>query len=175
LETGTGQPEAPTSVEQAPTPPLSKKTPRGAYSIEIDWDPAEIQPGSTVAFGLAMTESNGFPLQRVNYDFTIKNASGNVVQELANQNAEFGTATHEVKFESGGPMTVTVKLNSISGQSAGGGGGFTESADFNIVVVPEFPISAAIVAGVVIGLLVLVMRARRTTSLGVLFGSRRQL
>jgi hypothetical protein len=174
LETGTGQPEAPTSAEQAPTPPLSKTTPRGTYSIEIDWDPAEIQPGSTVAFGLAMTESNGFPLQRVNYDFTVKNASGNVVQELANQNAEFGTATHEVKFDSAGPMTVTVKLNSISGQPAGAGT-FTESADFNIVVVPEFPISAAIVAGAVIGLLVLVMRARRTTSLGVLFGSRRQL
>jgi hypothetical protein len=170
LETGTGKPTPPASEEQIPTPPLSKMTGRGSYEIEIDWEPATIEPGKTVRFAVALSDDQGLPLQRANYDFTIKDATGNVVQEFKNQNAdtEFGTGTHEAQLDTAGPMTITVKINSVSGQSPGQ---FTESVDFNVVVVPEFPVSAAIVAAAVIGLVVVMTRARGTGP-GSLFGAK---
>ncbi len=71
-------------------------------------------------------------------------------------------------FDSAGGFTASVTINSVSGQ---GTGQFTERADFNMVVVPEFPVSAAIVAAAVIGLVVLMTRAKGT-GLGSLFGSK---
>jgi hypothetical protein len=173
LETGTGQPEVPGSVTEVPTPPLGPKaTDRGTYEIELDWDPAEIRPDGAVVFGVTMTDSTGFPLERVNYNLEIKDSSGNMVQEFRNQNAELGVATHEVTFNTSGPMTVTVTLNSISGAPAGGGT-FTEAVDFGIVVVPEFPVSVAIIAGVIVGIVALMTRAR-STGFG-LFGKNKAL
>jgi hypothetical protein len=120
-----------------------------------------------------MTDSTGFPLERVNYDLTIKDSGENIVQEFKNQNAELGAATHEVTFNTSGRMTVTVKLNSISGAPAGGGT-FTESVDFGIVVVPEFPVSAAVIAAAIIGLVVLMTRSKNA-GLGSLFGNKNAL
>lgn len=167
LETGTGRPETPLTDEEIPVPPLDpKRTPRGTYEVVLDWVPPEIVPGSTVAFGIELRDSTGFPLERVNYDFTVKDVNGNIVREFKNQNADLGSATHEVQFNSSGRMTVNVKINSISGAPAGGGT-FTEAVDFSIVVVPEFPFSAALVAAVVIGLVVTITRGG---SVGRLFG-----
>lgn len=159
LETGTGKPEAPISEEKIPTPPLSKKTGRGNYEIGIDWEPATIGPGTNVRFTVALKDDDGLPLERVNYDFTVKSSDGTIIQEFKNQNAdaEIGTGTHEVKLDTAGPVTITVKINAVSGQTTGQ---FTESADFDVVVVPEFPVSAAIVAAAVIGLVVVITRAR---------------
>ena len=170
LETGMGQPEAPAGEGRIPTPPLTRDTPRGTYTIGIDWEPASIEPDSDVIFTVTLTDDTGFPLERANYDFVVKNANDTVIQEFDNQNAdaEFGTGTHEVHFDEAGPITVTVTVNSVSGQTTGQ---FTESADFNVVVVPEFPISAAIVAAGVIGLVVLMARARGS-GFGSLFGTK---
>jgi hypothetical protein len=170
LETGTGQPEVPLTEDRIPQPPLSDSTPRGTYTIGIDWTPASIEPNSNVIFTVRLTDDVGFPLERANYDFAVKNANGAVIQEFNNQNAdsEFGTGTHEVQFDDAGPITVTVTVNSVSGQTPGQ---FTESVDFNMVVVPEFPISAAIVAAAVIGLVVVMTRARGS-SVGTLFGTK---
>jgi len=165
LETGTGKPEPPASQEEIPKPPLSESTVTGKYKVSIDWTPATIEPGMPVRFTVSLTDNTGFPLERANYDFTVKDAKGAVIQEFKNQNADenLGTGTHEVKLDNAGPVTVTVKLNAFSGEDTGQ---FTEKADFNIVVVPEFPVSAAIIAAV-IGLVVVMTRAR-----GSLFGTK---
>lgn len=122
---------------------------------------------------MSLKDSAGSPLERANYDFTVENSNGTVVQEFTNQNAdaETGTGTHEVQLDAAGPMTVTVTINSVSGQTTGQ---FTESADFNVVVVPEFPVSAAIVAAAVISLVVIMTRSRRG-GLGNLFGTKSAL
>jgi hypothetical protein len=57
-------------------------------------------------------------------------------------------------------MTVSVTINSVNGQTVGGAGGQVEDANFNVVVVPEFPISRAIVAAAVVGLVVMITRAK---------------
>ncbi len=168
LATGVGQPEIPVGTGGiVPQPPLTRDTGRGTYTVQLEWDPVEIRPGADIAFGVVLTEKSGFPLERVNYDFAIEDGSGNFVSEFKNQNSDFGAGTHEVNFESAGPMTVTVTINSISGVPAGGGT-FTEEAEFNIVVVPEFPVSAAIMAAVVIGFVVILTRAK-TSGLRGLF------
>lgn len=173
LETGMGKPETPSGGEKIPMPPLSGKTGRGEYTISLDWEPASIEPGSSVLFTISLTDKSGFPLERANYDFVIKDENGAVVKEFKNQNADadFGTGTHEVQFDTAGGMTATVIINSFSGQPAGGSVGFTENVDFNIVVVPEFPVGAVMTVAAVIGLVVLVTRTKGM-GLGRIFGSR---
>ena len=170
LETGTGQPAAPTGTGEASGPPLERTTNDGSHII-LTWDPVDIQPNSNVSFGLALNDAQGFPLQDVAYDFTVKDANGQVIQEYGNQQADFGNATHQVTFNSTGPKTVTVTINSVGGQPTGQ---IIQTTDFNVVVVPEFPVSTTIVAAAMIGLIVFIIMTRaRGTNLGsLLFGTK---
>jgi hypothetical protein len=156
LETGSGQPAAPTGTGEASGPPLERTTIDGSRVI-LTWDPVDIQPNSTVSFGLEMYDARNSPLNNVAYDFTLKDANGQVIQEFNDQQAESGTATHQATFNSTGPKTVTVQINSVGSRAAGQ---IIQTTDFNLVVVPEFPISAAIVSAAVIGFVVVIMRAK---------------
>jgi hypothetical protein len=169
LETGTGQPVAPTGTGEASGPPLERTTNDGSHII-LTWDPVDIQPNSNVTFGLELRDAQSFPMQNVAYDFTVKDANGQIIQEYRNQQAELGTATHEVTFNSTGPKTVTVTINSVAGQRMGQ---IIQTTDFNVVVVPEFSVSTAIVAvAAVIGLIVIMSRAKGTNLGSLLFGTK---
>jgi hypothetical protein len=175
LETGSGQPATPTGTGQASGPPLERTTNDGSHLI-LTWDPVDIQPNSTVNFGLELRDARNAPLQNVAYDFTVKDANGQIIQEFNDQVTQSGTATHQVTFNSTGPKTVTVTLNSVGSRPTGQ---IIQTTDFGIVVVPEFPLSAAaIVTGALIGLVVVIMRARGSSigrggsSISGLFGSR---
>ena len=156
LETGSGQPAAPTGTGQTSGPPLERTTTDGSHLI-LTWDPVDIQPNSTVNFGLEIRDANNSPLQNVAYDFTVKDADGQTLQEFNDQLAQSGTATHPVTFNSTGPKTITVTINSVASRAAGQ---IIQATDFNIVVVPEFPVSAAIISAALIGLVVVIMRAK---------------
>jgi hypothetical protein len=157
LETGSGQPAAPAGAGQASGPPLERTTNDGSHLI-LTWDPVDIQPNSTVNFALELRDANNAPLQNVAYDFTIKDANGQTIQEFNDQLTQSGTATHQVTFNSTGPKTVTVTINSVGSRPTGQ---IIQTTDFGIVVVPEFPISAtAIVSAALIGLVVVIMRAK---------------
>jgi hypothetical protein len=169
LETGSGQPAAPTGTGEASGPPLERTTNDGSHII-LTWDPVDIQPNSNVSFGLELRDAQSFPLQNVAYDFTVKDANGQIIQEFRNQQAELGTATHEVTFNSTGPKTVTVTINSVGGQRMGQ---IIQTTDFGVVVVPEFPVSTAIVAAAVIGLIVIMTRVRGNNLGSLLFGTKR--
>ncbi|MDQ3998897.1 MAG: hypothetical protein M3208_01610, partial [Thermoproteota archaeon] len=157
LETGSGQPAAPTETGQASGPPLERTTNDGSH-LMLTWDPVDIQPNSTVNFGLELRDARNAPLQNVAYDFIVKDVNGQIIQEFNDQLTQSGNATHQVTFNSTGPKTVTVTLNSVGSRTAGQ---IIQTTDFGIVVVPEFPISAAaIVSGALIGLVVVIMRAK---------------
>ncbi len=175
LDTGSGQPAAPTGTEQASGPPLERTTNDGSHLI-LTWDPVDIQPNSTVNFGLELRDPNNAPLQNVAYDFIVKDANGQILQEFNDQLAQSGTASHQVTFNSTGPKTVTVTINSVGSRAAAQ---IIQTTDFGIVVVPEFPISAVIVSGALIGLVVVIMRAKGLSmgrgggsSSSTLFGTR---
>jgi hypothetical protein len=172
LETGMGRPELPDSQVNIRDPPLTGKTDRGEYTVTLDWEPTDPNgiPQGSVLFTVSLGDNVNFPLERANYDFVVRNDTG-IVAEFLNQNAdtELGTGTHEVQFDGGGGMTATVTINSVSGQTPGL---FTESVDFRLVVVPEFPLGVALVAASVLALIVGIIRVKGT-ALGGLFSSKR--
>lgn len=160
LATGTGEPTPPGDTEEIPTPPLPiRKTARGIYGADLDWEPAQILPGQEVSFRFAFYDAQGFPLfgELVNYDFDVKARDGSVLYHVENKNAEDGTGREVVKFNATGPATISITINSVSGRDTGQ---FTEAVDFNIVVVPEFPVGAAVAVGSVVGLIVVATRTR---------------
>jgi hypothetical protein len=156
LETGSGQPAAPTGTGQASGPPLERTTNDGSRII-LTWDPVDIQPNSAVNFGLEMYDARNSLLDNVAYDFIIKNASGQIIQEFRNQQAQLGEAIHQVTFNSTGPKTITVQINSAGSQPTGQ---IIQTTDFSVAVVPEFPIGAAVVSAAVIGLVVVITRVK---------------
>jgi hypothetical protein len=156
LETGSGQPTAPTGSGQASGPPLVRTTNDGSRII-LTWDPVNIQPNSTVNFGLELRDARNSTLNNVAYDFTVKDANGQIIQEFNDQQALSGTATHQVAFNSTGPKTITVQVNSVGSQFSGQ---IIQTTDFSVAVVPEFPISAAVVSAAVIGFVVVIMRIK---------------
>ena len=156
LETGSGQPAAPTGTGQASGPPLERTTTDGSRVI-LTWDPVDIQPNSTVNFGLEFRDARNSSISNVAYDFIIKDPNGRILQEFRNQQALTGTATHQAAFNSTGPKIITVQINSIRSQASAQ---LIQTTDFNLVVVPEFPISAAVVSAGVIGFVVLMMRIK---------------
>jgi hypothetical protein len=169
LETGQGQPPAPTGTGEASGPPIDRTTTDGSHVI-LTWDPVNIQPNSAVNFGLEFRDARNSPLTNVAYDFTVKDGNGQIIQELMNQQTPSGTAAHQVTFNSTGPKTVTVQMNSIGSRPVGQ---VIESTDFNMVVVPEFPINAAVVSAAAIGLIVVIMRAKGSSIGGSsLFGTK---
>lgn len=172
IEQGQGRPEAPTSEEEIPTPPIRRSTVTEQYQIELDWEPASIMPEQEVEFGISFFDHAGLPEQRVSYDFIVTDGQGNMLLEKKNQLADDGMGFQTATFADGGGKTITVKIIAVGGVDTSQ---FIESADFNIVVVPEFPVSAAIVAAAVIGLAVVVTRLRGLTSLGSIFGGRNPL
>src|ERR687894_515450 len=139
LETGSGQPAAATGTGQTSGPPLERTTTDGSHLI-LTWDPVDIQANSTVNFGLE-----------------VRDANGQTLQEFNNQLSQSGTATHPVTFNSTGPKTITVTINSVGSRPTGQ---IIQATDFNIAVVPEFPVSAVIISAAMIGLVVVMMRAK---------------
>jgi hypothetical protein len=159
METGNGEPPVKAGTDEASKSPIERQTTSGNYWVKLEWD-SDIRPNADTSFGITFTDKTHFPLQDVDYDLTIKDADGKVIEQLKNKKTDVaGIDAVPVKFNSSGPATISVKINSIEGKSTGQAG---ESADFGVVVVPEFPVSAAIVAAAVIALVVMMTRARGT-------------
>jgi hypothetical protein len=159
METGNGEPQIMTGTDEAPKSPIERQTTSGNYLIKLEWD-SDIRPNAETSFGITFTDKTHFPLQDVDYDLTIKDVDGKVIEQLKNKKTDVaGIDAIPVKFNSSGPATISIKINSIEGKTTGQ---VIESADFGVVVVPEFPVSAAIVAAVVISLAVMITRVRGT-------------
>jgi hypothetical protein len=162
VETGTGEPPVPEDTTFVPDSPITLSTGRGTYIITLSWSPNTIEPGQETDFNVAFTNNREEPVNRVRYDFTVKSTeTGEVIQEFKDQNTgQTNTSNVKVNFEQGGPVTVTVKVNSVAGGNTGDfTGDFIESVDYNIVVVPEFPVAMLALAGALVSV-VLVVRLR---------------
>jgi len=171
LGTGTGKPPALSGQNEIPKPPLTTATSGGDYMVTLDWEPVQIQPNSTVNFGVTFADRSQFPSQNVNYEFAVTDANGKAITDLKDQrSAAGGPETHAVKVNTTGPLTITVTVNSVNGQVSQSG--LIDNAEFSTVVVPEFPLSPVIVAAAVIGLFVIMTRAK-SIGLRHLFGGKK--
>lgn len=172
LERGQGQPETPQGGGDIPTPPIKKATVTAQHQVQIDWTPVEIAPGQETTFTISFYDNRDLPEENVGYDFIVKDSDGNVLVEEKNKLARLGVAEHKITFEEGGGKSIEVVVVSVGGITSPGD--FREITEFNIVVVPEFPISALIIAGAVLGFVALMTRFRGT-SFGSMFGGRNTL
>jgi hypothetical protein len=171
LSTGMGEPKPPKSIEEIPQPPLHQATQRGTYDLTLSWSPVQIQPNGNTTFTVDFADNNGRKLTHVSYDFTMTDKSGKVIYDKKNAfTGEGSTGIHDIKMGTGGPVSIAVVLHSVSGVNTGV---FTEEADFGVVVVPEFPVSAAIIAAVAVAFIVAMTRLKG--NIGSMIGGRNTL
>lgn len=137
--TGAGQPSVPKGEAIIPEPPLTIRTPRGSYYIQLLWDPpieaptAEAGDNATSTaeeFGLIFTNDRQEIVTGVTYGFTVTSSNDTVIEELGNQKATDGTSTQSVAFPAQGRYTIEVRIESVAGQPLGM---FVESAKFGVV------------------------------------------
>jgi hypothetical protein len=86
---GTGQPPTATGAD-VPKPPLEIPDTINNHLVQLDWEPTQIQAGSNVTFGVTFSDKQGFPLQNVNYNFNVTDASGKSILNLKNQRSTIG-------------------------------------------------------------------------------------
>lgn len=160
LATGTGRPSEPVSTVQLPKPPLEQETARGTYFIDLNWSPAEIKAGTNVTFDVSFFDNAHTPVQDVEYNFKITDSKGNVLADLPNQVASDSVGHHTVKFNdtNAGRAKIEVDIVAVGSRDLGN---FVESATFNIVAVPEFPVNNILIfltAGLTTSALLVVLR-----------------
>lgn len=128
--TGTGEPPIPESEIVAPEPPLTVRTPRGTYFIQLIWNPP-IEASAPEEFGLIFMNDRQEITNGVTYGFTATSANSTIIAELENQKAMDGTSSQTVDFPGQGRYTVEVIIESVAGQPLGM---FVESSSFGVVV-----------------------------------------
>jgi hypothetical protein len=165
LATGTGKPPTVTSVTEIPKPPLEQTTATGAYFIDLNWAPAEIKPGAETTFDVSFLDNAHRPVESVSYNFKVTDSKGNVVSDLKNQFTSGSSGQQKVSFKDGGPVKVSILINAVGSRDPGS---FVESADFNIVVTPEFPLALVAVLAAIVMAIPLV--ARHTSMKGIFSG-----
>ena len=72
---GTGQPPIPKTQMEIPKPPLTLLPPRGAYNVQLLWEPAVIKAGQVTHFGVVLYRcKNNYALNRLPmFKFTDQN------------------------------------------------------------------------------------------------------
>ncbi len=151
-------PECPTSLEEAPTPPLSTSTTTTIFNVDLWWEPISIEPGKPTKFGVVIFDQQGNIEENVRYKLTIKDAKGDALINNEEFLAEAGQGEHMVTFEEAGPATVTVNVlggPEIFEQKV------TELANFELLVVPEFPIGITLVMASLVAMMVAITRFKK--------------
>lgn len=140
-----------------PKSPLSKHTTSGTFIVDLSWNPETIEPGKPVQLEVNISDTRGKTLPNPRYNLEITDAKGNVVYKVENT----GQRIHEVTFESMGRTHVEVTY--LGSFSLGGGIGefIIEKAEFDLVVVPEFPFGAAVVMIAVMAAMIAVTRLKK--------------
>ena len=108
------------------------------FSIDLSWDPLEIEPGKKTNFIFTIRDGvTGEPLRKSTYDFII--LQNNVELYRTSGTAEIGGQFESYTFteEQSGPTVI--RFEKIRGTDS--------STEFGIVVVPEFGILAMLVLG----------------------------
>jgi hypothetical protein len=128
---GTGQPPIPQSQIEIPKPPLTLKTPRGTFNIQLLWDPVEIKSGQDTQFGVVVTDDRDKLVSRVTYAVQIDDENDKVLDNLKSLQALDGTGQFTYKFDTPGEKHLQINVETQSSVSTDI---FVEAAIFTIVV-----------------------------------------
>ncbi len=127
--TGEGRPPTPESQFEAPESPLTVRTQRGTYYIQLIWNPPMIA-GTPEKFGLIFMDNRQSIQDGITYGFSVTSSNGTTITDLKNQKAPEGTSTQTVTFPNDERYSVEVNVESEAGQRLGM---FVESARFNLL------------------------------------------
>ncbi len=152
-------PVPPESTQELPEPPLSKPTTSGAFSVDLYWEPATIEPGKSTTMGVVIFDRQHDVKRGALYNILITGANDKVVLDLKKVVAQEGQGTHEVTFDSPGRFHVAVTY--LGDQEGGLPETIIEKAEFDLIVVPEFPLGAAAVIAAMIGMMIIITRFKK--------------
>ncbi len=163
LATGMSEtaPVPPAGETELPTPPLSKPTASGAFSVDLYWEPTVIEPGKPTTMGVVIFDRQHNVKRGAIYDLLITGAGDKVVLDLKKVVAQEGQGTHEVTFDSPGRFHVAITY--LGDQEGGLPEKIVEKAEFDLIVVPEFPLSVAAVMATIIGMMIVLTRFKKIT------------
>ena len=161
LETGMSEtaPVAPVGVPDLPVPPLHKPTASGAFSVDLYWEPTVIEPGKPTTMGVVIFDRQHNVKRGALYDLLITGAGDKVVLDLKKVVAQEGQGSHEVTFDSPGRFHVAITY--LGDQEGGLPEKIVEKAEFDLIVVPEFPLSVAAVMAAIIGMMIVLTRFKK--------------
>ncbi|RMF29075.1 MAG: hypothetical protein D6752_06590 [Candidatus Nitrosothermus koennekii] len=159
------QPIPPKEEIEIPKPPLSQLTRSGGFLFELRWAPELIEPGKPVKMAPIIRNAQGKLLNNAIYNFIIVDEEGNEIYKVENEIAEGGIGkTQEITFEKGGNYKVIVECTSCKFGTIAPTPTetqFVEQAEFNIIVVPEFPIGAIIAMASIVAVVIAVSRFKQ--------------
>ncbi len=116
-----------------------------------------IEPGKPVNFGITFFDANTNTLLRnAHYDFKIFDSNGNAILNKENNFTNEGIDTQTFTFENTGAMTVQVRITGVGQPGIKLDTSYAGTAQGLISVVPEFPLSIAMVMAFVFGIMTLV-------------------
>ncbi len=160
------QPIPPEEQIELPTPPLQQLTRSGGFLIELHWKPDIIEPQQPIKMAPVIKNAQGQPLISAIYNIVIRDKNNNEVFREDNVRAANGIGkTHEITFNDKGNYKVSIECTTCQfgniaptpEQTQ-----FVEIVEFNIVVVPEFPISAIVAIASMITVLIIMTRFKRS-------------
>jgi len=119
-----------------PMPQMTATTPSGV-KVTLAWTPDTIEPTKETTFTLKFFDKSGSPINDAKYDFMLLR-EGSHITHRSLQSISQGISVEKVTFKEDQTGSVTLRLENINLTTG-------ETAEFSIQVVPEFPISVAIV------------------------------
>ena len=150
-------PTPPTAEQVLPTPPLITTTTSAIFTVELYWQPVTINAGEPITIGVVIRDQQNKIVENVRYNLKIEDAKGNTVIDKEFL-AEKGQGTHEITLNETGRTHITVTvLGSLSGVAEK----FTENAEFEIIVVPEFPVGLAVVMASLVAMAIAITRFKK--------------
>ncbi len=144
---------------EIPTPPLSSRTTSGGFNVDLYWDPIMIEPSKPTKIGVVFFSRQQELIRGAQYDLLITDAKGNTVLDAKKVTVTEGQGSHDVTFESTGRMHVTVTY--LGDQEGGFEARIVEKAEFDLIVIPEFPLGIAAVMAAVVAMTVAMTRFKK--------------
>ncbi|MFQ5940352.1 MAG: hypothetical protein ACE5KA_01455 [Nitrososphaerales archaeon] len=129
---------------------------KGNIHAMISWSPTTIEPSKTTSFTFNfMDMRTNAPITDATYEFILLRDGEEIVKRQGQTVA--GVGAEQFTFNESQAGSVTLRLENINN--------IGESVDFNIQVVPEFPMSVLMVMGGIVAAMLALTRFKNITSM----------
>ncbi|MEM4145681.1 MAG: hypothetical protein QXI69_06460 [Candidatus Nitrosocaldus sp.] len=143
-------------VVEIPKPPLEKFGSTGNVYVLLYWGPQTIMPGQDVQIAAQLYDAGKRPLKETErYTIEIFDGDKSILKQELSNNLQPVT----VRFESEGVKKVVVSYI-VPFRTGEGETRLIDRTEFNIVVVPEFPVAIMVILASIMAVTIVVARGR---------------